>query len=219
MDFSRGRLVLAVAARTDGKVFFQKNTPMRGRESAGALNFIRECLAQAGGSLDDIKAWSVGTGPGSFTGIRILASLVLGIITGNGETCARGMPSAFAPALELAAEKPDAGKIAVLYDGRLGDLLCFGVEINDGRAAIWGEPGTVAKNGDGAELDKYDFFAGFADEKDVIEKAAPGLPPDKTKWFRLVSAEKFIGQDTPWDINSLKKPFYLQQSVRKRNLK
>lgn len=49
--------------------------PMRGRESAGLAVWVEEQLTAAGVSLDAVRRWTVGSGPGSFTGMRLAAAL------------------------------------------------------------------------------------------------------------------------------------------------
>ncbi|MEX1296956.1 MAG: tRNA (adenosine(37)-N6)-threonylcarbamoyltransferase complex dimerization subunit type 1 TsaB [Candidatus Limnocylindrales bacterium] len=78
------RLILAVDTSTRASIVaLGSSLPLaisrrevRHRHGAHVLEQIEEVLGQAGRSLDDVAALAVGTGPGSFTGLRVgLATL------------------------------------------------------------------------------------------------------------------------------------------------
>jgi tRNA threonylcarbamoyladenosine biosynthesis protein TsaB len=79
-----------------------------------AVPGIESLLARAGGPLPTLLV--VGTGPGSFTGVRVGASLALGLGRGWGASVV-GVPTLEA----IAATGPD-GLVAVSLDARKGNV-------------------------------------------------------------------------------------------------
>lgn len=64
-----------VALIRDGKVI-AKESSLRQRSHSEVLNrFVQNCLGKANISLEDVDAFAVGQGPGSFTGIRVAANI------------------------------------------------------------------------------------------------------------------------------------------------
>ena len=83
--------------------------------------WVVETLAGIGLKLSDIRRWTVGTGPGSFAGLRSGISFIKGICAVTGAEI-RGVPSALATA--AAAKNIAAGaRIGVLMDGRCGQVI------------------------------------------------------------------------------------------------
>ena len=99
-----------------------------GRESAGLLNLLMQALREAGIELAAITHWTVGMGPGSFTGIRVGAALVKGICDGSAAVC-RGLPSSLAMAADGRQEGDE--NICVLTDGRRDERRISYVESHD----------------------------------------------------------------------------------------
>lgn len=89
-----------------------------GRRSAGLFARMLAILYRAGVTLAQIEAWRVGMGPGSFTGVRAGAALVLGAGQGTGAQV-QGMPTALAAARAAGVEGP----FFCLADGRRGEAL------------------------------------------------------------------------------------------------
>lgn len=109
----------------DSKIF-EYDLPMRGRDAAALPGFVETKLADAGKTLADVKLWTVGSGPGSFTFLRMVAALCAGWKYACPETHFRCVPGAvaLAGALDLA----DGEEGFALYDGRNKEILCFGVK-------------------------------------------------------------------------------------------
>ena len=147
--------------------------PMHGRDAAVLPDFIKDQLAQKNLLISDVKRWSVGSGPGSFTFLRLVAALAAGWKFGKDDVRFRLVPGAVALA---AASGITNGKCAgVLYDGRNKEILYFGVKNNNG---------SFESNNTTAVLDQEqakEFFSGrnaeklccFSAEADAIRAILP----------------------------------------------
>ena len=92
LDFSCGELSFAaVYPCGNPAASFQVDLP--GRDSSSLPILVGNALAEAGFTYADIDMWTVGTGPGSFTALRVAAAFVLGASRGRDQTV-RGIPSA-----------------------------------------------------------------------------------------------------------------------------
>jgi len=106
IDAASTDLSLALA-EPDGAVVAEAAWTTAQRQSAELLPRLLEMLAERGAELRDATALAVGTGPGSFTGLRVAMALAKGLAVGLGR------PIVGIPTLEawLAA---DAGATAAL---------------------------------------------------------------------------------------------------------
>ncbi|MCF6176062.1 MAG: tRNA (adenosine(37)-N6)-threonylcarbamoyltransferase complex dimerization subunit type 1 TsaB [Victivallaceae bacterium] len=123
LDLSGDEAGLAVAEQISGKIIIEQFRPMTGRSSAVLASWIIDLLGKVNLKLADITEWTVGSGPGSFTGMRLAAALVEGFIMGHAVK-SRCVPSAIA----LAAYSSPGEITAVIFDGRNRELLLFAVE-------------------------------------------------------------------------------------------
>ncbi|MDD3117941.1 MAG: hypothetical protein PHQ27_02060 [Victivallales bacterium] len=125
LDLSGAEAALAVMPIDETTVCFSAFRAMRGRGAALLLEWIENCLREHQLDLTAVTRWTVGSGPGSFTGLRLAAALVGGLIFGHHECVARTLPTAFALA---AGSRAAAGEsVAALFDGRNRELLLFGM--------------------------------------------------------------------------------------------
>lgn len=104
------------------------------RNASGLPDWIFSLLKERGITPEEITHWSVGTGPGSFTGLRVAASFVMGLCFGREKIIRRGVSTASAMADSLF---PDAApeNVMVLFDGHRDELLGYGLQ--------WTEQGFV----------------------------------------------------------------------------
>ena len=111
----------SLAVLDDKQVVLQATMPGMGRESDRLLTpWLMAQLATKGISLQEITHWTLGTGPGSFAGLRCGIAMVKGIVAVTGAVM-RGVPSAYALAVQAAT--PEAQMVGVLHDGRCGQVL------------------------------------------------------------------------------------------------
>ena len=153
LDTSAGA---ALAVRVGGRVVVNASMAVSGRESDARLaNWLMEQLQTAALMPSDIELWTVGTGPGSFSGLRVGLALGMGICAASGALM-HGVPSDLALARQAAAGA-DCATVGVLHDARQGQLI-LGLYRLEGSA--WRElqapavlePGAVAAAAAGADM-------------------------------------------------------------------
>ena len=165
---------VAFALFDDEKQLILENRPMRGRDAAELPVFILDTLRSCGVDFHAVKRWTVGAGPGSFTGLRLVSAMVSAWCLDKEDVRSRNIPGAIALAgmLHLAADE----KAGAVYDGRNKEILYFGVT---GTAS-----GDVIPTGETAVLNKEqaeEFFrnrpqerlAMFSCEAEAIRKILP----------------------------------------------
>lgn len=123
LDTATSATAVAVQ-RGDGSVVEARHDPGPGERPGHAgrlLALIDQALAEAEDSLDAIDRLAVGTGPGSFTGLRI------GIATARGLAQAQGIElvgvSTLLALAEAAAERADEATVLAMIDARRGEAF------------------------------------------------------------------------------------------------
>lgn len=138
MDFSKhlsaavdmsGNMARFALAELDGsQIICRTRKPIRQREAAALADFIFESLSCAQFDIREINAWTIGSGPGSFTGMRLAAALVAGLSRKNGVKV-RCVPTAVAIAGTL-GPFPENRDVAALFDGRNKEIISFEMRSN-----------------------------------------------------------------------------------------
>jgi len=115
--------VASVALGSPGGTVLERIVGREPVEHAGAfVPTLSHVLDEAGARIGDFQGIVVGDGPGSFTGLRITASLAKGLA--HGTDCALyAVPSLTGCAYRLAETFPDADAVAALYDALRGDVF------------------------------------------------------------------------------------------------
>jgi len=130
IDLSGKEACFSAGCFPEGKIIFNTSFQMRGRDSSSLLPKLEEWLKGEKLSLNDVKRWTVGTGPGNYTGLRIVSALVSGIVFDRKDMRCRGIPSAYAIASEMKLSGDE--RAAVVYPLEEGRIYSFGVTVNDG---------------------------------------------------------------------------------------
>jgi len=120
LDSSTG--FFGALARGDRVLWSGVLSPAGRRAEAEALPNLLEVLEQCGCTLGEVRRWTVGVGPGSFTGLRAGIALVLGICRGTG-AWVRGLSSSLALARRVAATARTGARIGVLHDARRAQII------------------------------------------------------------------------------------------------
>ncbi len=130
IDLSGKEACFSAGSFPGKKIMFNTSFQMRGRDSSSLLPKLEEWLKGENLSLNDVKRWTVGTGPGNYTGLRIVSALVSGIVFDRKDMCCRGIPSACAVASGM--EISSGERIAVAYPLDEDNIYSFGVTVDNG---------------------------------------------------------------------------------------
>ncbi|OFW03632.1 MAG: tRNA (adenosine(37)-N6)-threonylcarbamoyltransferase complex dimerization subunit type 1 TsaB [Acidobacteria bacterium RIFCSPLOWO2_02_FULL_68_18] len=175
-----------------------------GRPQAARLpGELAALLARTGVALGGIDAFAVGTGPGSFTGLRI------GIATMQGLAVATGKPlfgvSALDALARLTTDRPRAtDRVAAWIDAWRGEVygaLYLGVRAVEGpvvappRDLLRAMAGHATLfTGDGARVYRETIHAALGDAADFTDPVAPLLAGAMAE----LAAEAFDAGQRPW---------------------
>ena len=207
-----GKTAALALADADGHLLCDLQCPMRGRDSAKLALWITEALANAGVELDAVRFWTVGSGPGSFTGMRLAASLVVGWQFGKPEIRSRNVPTAVAVAAQL-GDLPDGATAGLLFDGRNSEILAFEVRrqgeqfVPTGFTAVW--------NADAAAegLARFDRLGALRDDFDAVARLAGTKWQEKIQVGEQLSARPLLQAAAPDYQNDLTRLVYIRPAV------
>lgn len=175
-----------------GNVVFDEYVPLTGRSTANLPLRMAEILEQYNLNFSDITEWSVGGGPGSFTGLRIASSFVIGLVYGKPEMRARCVSTSAAIAASAGCSDE---KVLVLFDGRKKELLAFGLEKKTGGYSEDGFQAVIRSAADLQNLSAYTQFVAAASDfeaaKALLEEevAATITPVEKISALHLINWE------------------------------
>ena len=212
IDFSTDELALAVRINGKTEVYAAAMPP---RDSAGIASWTVDRLSELNLNVGDVAEWTCGTGPGSFTALRCVAVLTAGF-TAASYRVVRGVPSAIALSAEIAEKRPEAARIALLYDGRRGEALALPLEQLGNEITLPDPVEITPISGVEAEkaLREMDVLATVAKEAQGLARA---LPPDILE--RIMYVERFPVErlldveDARWNRDTLLNPIYLRAAT------
>jgi tRNA threonylcarbamoyladenosine biosynthesis protein TsaB len=195
-----------------------------GRRHGGTLlPRIEVVLAAAGVAFEDVGLLAVGTGPGSFTGLRV------GLATMKGLALARGLPVVGVPSLVALARGlgPSVSPIVPVVDAQKGELFAAAYRVGDAvdtllapfhappaeagavlRAAFPAEPLLVG--GDGLRKHREPFLDALGEPRVIA-----GPVHDAPRAAHLaVEALRIHAEDGPADLDALE-PLYVRPADAK----
>ena len=146
-----GALSIGTVAVIDGaRVLAESSVAMKGAHEERLLPAVHDTLARAGIAPGAIDAVVCGAGPGSFTSLRIAASIAKGYAMGIGAPL--HAVSSLLLVVAGAAERPVAGRYLVLSDAMRGESFAALVVVDaDRSAAIEGAVRRIASRDADAE--------------------------------------------------------------------
>jgi len=161
--------VEAAFALLDGenRIVFDEYLTLNNRNASELPVWMEKLLAEHGLSFQSVTEWSVGAGPGSFTGLRLASSIVMGFAFRKDikRRCV-STAAAIAGTAGLTAEK-----VLTLYDGKKNEILGFGLNRKDD---FYEDNGfrNVLSNADDAEkmLNEYPVMAALGKDFEAVQK-------------------------------------------------
>ncbi|NIR42515.1 MAG: tRNA (adenosine(37)-N6)-threonylcarbamoyltransferase complex dimerization subunit type 1 TsaB [Gemmatimonadetes bacterium] len=140
---------------------------IQGTHSERVLPAVDGALAATGTGPEDLTALVVGSGPGSFTGIRIAASMA------KGWAMARATPLfAYPSLLAVAAGCGATGPVCALFDARRGQVYAAVYQVSDAGVDQLLSPGAWRIEDLLVELERRDMRPIFAGEGALVHEGA-----------------------------------------------
>ena len=178
------------------------------------LPMINRLLSVADANPEDLDAIVLGSGPGSFIGIRIGASVAQGLAFGLGIDVIP-VSSLAAVALE-AIVGHDAERIAVAQDARMSEVYLGLFEKDEAGMVAAISPErivahcelTLPGRGFVAAGDAWRRFPALAERKGSVERILP-IPHPKARYLLALSADANNRPVEPWCLE----PTYLRSKV------
>lgn len=129
--------VCAYDAR-DGRAIAIERERSGANASARILEFVQRTLEQAGWTLDDLDGVAFGSGPGAFTGLRVVCGVVQGLALGSGLPVA-GVPS-FVAVAQAAWRAHGVTRVVACLDARMHEVYVAACRRRDGDWMVEAEP-------------------------------------------------------------------------------
>ena len=192
IDLSGKFAGFALAESASGKILLSEHKAMQGRTSSTLSNWILELMSKFDVTPAQIDKWTVGSGPGSFTGMRLVAALITGMTMGREGVKTRCVPSALA--LGDNNSVPEGDKVATIFDGRNKEILLFELLKQNNELIPSGK--TEVLNQEQAKeffvKNSYPQIAALDYETINIEAVMPPEEFAKIHWAEHLSFEKLI---------------------------
>lgn len=114
------------AALLDGEKFFVRDEHAGQRHSERVLAIVDTVLAEAAMKLTSLSAIAFGSGPGSFTGLRIATGVAQGLAFG------KNIPVIPIPTLLALAQATQQERVLAVLDARMGEVYAAAYERSSG---------------------------------------------------------------------------------------
>ncbi|MDD5698966.1 MAG: hypothetical protein PHH77_10165 [Victivallaceae bacterium] len=192
LDLSGKFAAFAVAETLSGKLLLTEHKAMHGRSSAALSGWIAELLHRRGLAPAEISRWTVGGGPGSFTGMRLAAALVIGLTLGRDGVESRCVPTAVV--LGDPAGLAEGDKAAAVFDGRNQEILLFELVKSAGELVPSGRTEVLDRERAQTVFAAADYrqLAAFDYDRHRLEAVLPPAAAARIRWVKYPAAEKLI---------------------------
>ena len=192
IDLSGKFAGFALAETASKKILLSEHKAMQGRSSSTLSNWMLELMSKFDVTPTQIDKWTVGSGPGSFTGMRLVAALITGMTMGRKNVKTRCVPSALA--LGDGDNLAEDDKIATVFDGRNKEILLFELLKQNNELVPSGK--TEVLNQEQAKefftKNSYSQIAALNYETVNIEAVMPSEEFAKIHWVEHLAFEKLI---------------------------
>ena len=213
IDLSGKFAGFALAESESKKIILTDHKAMQGRSSSSLCDWLMELIKKAGASVEDIDYWTVGSGPGSFTGMRLVAALVTGISLGRDNIKTRCVPTALT--LADSQDFNDGNKIAALFDGRKQEILLFELINKSGEIIPSGKTEVLNKEqaADYFANNTYSQIVALEYDSVNIEKVVPESLFAQIVWKEFPAYDKLISCSYKDYDNDLTDLVYIRPAV------
>ena len=213
IDLSGKYVGFALAETASGKVLVSEQKKMHGRSSSSLSTWMLELLSNININIAEIGEWTVASGPGSFTGMRLAAALVTGISLGRDNIKTRCVPGAVA--LGSCVECSENEKIITLFDGRNREILLFELIKKDGEMVPSGM--TKVLNSEQAKeffsANQYQYIVAPKPDSVNIELVLTEEISSKVQYSENMPLEKIIASKYKKFDNDLTDLVYIRPAV------
>lgn len=173
LDFSWNEASFAIVENRE-KTIVSEKLQLSGHDASALPLHLTDAMNRHGLIPESISRWTVGTGPGGFTGLRVASALVIGLTYGIQNVKVRGMSSATALVRSALPPEKRTGKVLALFDGRRSEILAYGLEwkndscFHDGFKAVLHTPDELV-----AAMKEHPCAAALRKDADAIGRFAP----------------------------------------------
>ena len=212
LDFSWNEASFAIVEKNE-KVLVSEKLQLSGHDASALPKHLEHAMAQHGLDPASILRWTVGTGPGGFTGLRVASALVIGLTYGIPHVKVRGMSSASALVRSAIPPEKRTGKCLALFDGRRSELLAYGLEwkngscYHDGFKAVLRTPSELED-----AVESHPCAAALQKDSEVIRRFSPGIE-NSVIFTPSINAEELIFNAPEDETSSPTDLIYLRAAV------
>ena len=214
MDFSNAEFYILLADKNSGKILLSENISVKGKDSAKIAHYTLEAIKRLEISVNEISEWTIGSGPGSFTGLRLLTSLVKGLTFGDDKLKTRTIPSAFS-FVDTTLLSPN-DKFVVLHDGRRDEVIVFNGKMDESNTLSKEYSITILKYDqllDKGRLDDINFIFTPNKIKDILPESITDELNDKIKVVNSQDLTHLVFSNNKEFDNDLNDLIYVRPAV------
>ncbi|MCF7790654.1 MAG: hypothetical protein K9M56_01525 [Victivallales bacterium] len=188
----------------------EKSIKISRKSNSLFFNSFKNTLNELKINIQEIKNWYVGVGPGSYTGIRVGASFVSGILYSSQENIKiTGVPSFFPIAAEVSTE--NNGKTGVVFQVTPKSLLIYSVYKRGGVLNSLDKPLLVNEENAEVLLEEYSKVVTLQDLKNNL--LAKGALKDKIICLNSFPVRRMFDKECCTNSNNIEDLIYIRPAV------